>query len=202
MTMVHMAINLWHIAARESPLQQECNIGPEPAKVKYSLYHIAYRKYFITNKNDRLWLMKRSYKTKGRQLFWSLFGLFAFEILLSATVLNSFSGYAVSSKALSVIITSPDKGQQVPVSKNLLISGTSSANGTNNCEVSVIINSIKPYQKANATGHHGSNDYSAWVYRLGFPYPPLKLGENKITAKIMCAGNNHARFNTINITGV
>lgn len=146
--------------------------------------------------------MKRSYKTKGRQLLWSLFGLVAFEIFISATVLSSFSGYAVSSKALSVIITSPDKGQQVPVSKNLSISGISSANGTNNCEVSVIINNIKPYQKANATGHNGSNDYSTWVYRLGFPYPPLKLGENKITAKITCAANNRARFNTINITGV
>jgi hypothetical protein len=146
--------------------------------------------------------MKRSYKTKGRQLFWSLFGLFAFEILISVTVLNSFTGYAVSSKALPVTITSPYKGQRVAISKNLLISGTSSANGTNNCEVYIIVNSIKPYQKANATGHHGSNDYSTWVYRLDFPYPPLKLGENKITAKIMCAGNNHSRFSTINITGV
>jgi hypothetical protein len=146
--------------------------------------------------------MKTSYETKGRQLLWSLFGLVAFQILLSATILNSFNGYAVSSKALAVIITSPDKGQQVPVSKNLIISGISSANRTNNCKVSIIINNIKPYQEANATGHNGPNDYSTWVYRLGFPYPPLKLGENKITAKITCAANNHARFNTVNITGV
>ena len=132
-----------------------------------------------------------AYETKGKQLLWSLFGLVAFEILLSTTVLNSFSGYAISSKALDVSITSPENGQQVPVSKNLLISGISSANGTNNCEVSVIINNIKPYQKATGigipshlTGHIGSNDYSTWIYRLGFPYPPLKLGENKITAKI------------------
>ncbi|MFZ0511109.1 MAG: hypothetical protein WAM14_05850 [Candidatus Nitrosopolaris sp.] len=151
--------------------------------------------------------MKTSYETKGRQLSWSLFGLVAFEILLSATVLNSFSVYAISSKALD--ITSPENGQQVPVSKNLLISGISSANGTNNCEVSVIINNIKPYQKAigigipsHLTGHIGSNDYSTWIYRLGFPYPPLKLGENKITAKITCAANNYARFKTVNITGV
>ena len=142
--------------------------------------------------------MKTSYEMKRKQLLWPLFGLVAFEILLSATV----SGYAISSKALDVGITSPKNGQQVPVSKNLLISGISSANGTNNCEVSVIINNIKPYQKVNATGHNGSNDYSTWVYRLGFPYPPLKLGENKLTAKITCAANNHARFNTVNVTGV
>jgi len=90
----------------------------------------------------------------------------------------------------------------VPISKNLVISGISSANRTNNCEVSVIINNVKPYQKANATGHNGSNDYSTWDYHLSFPYPPLKLGENKITAKITCAGSSHARFNTVNITGV
>ncbi|HXX97925.1 MAG TPA: hypothetical protein VEL11_12515 [Candidatus Bathyarchaeia archaeon] len=146
--------------------------------------------------------MKKPYETKGRRLLWSLFGLVAFEILISGTVLNSFNGHALSSKAITVIITSPDKGQQVPISKNLIISGISSANRTNNCEVSVIINNIKPYQKTNATGHDGSNDYSTWVYHLGFPYPPLKLGENKITAKIICAGSNHARFNTMNITGV
>ncbi|MDQ6666722.1 MAG: hypothetical protein M3Y53_00680 [Thermoproteota archaeon] len=74
--------------------------------------------------------MKTSYETKRKQLLWPLFGLVAFEILLSATV----SGYAISSKALNVSITSPENGQQVPVSKNLLISGISSANGTNNCE--------------------------------------------------------------------
>jgi len=80
---------------------------------------------------------------KRKQLLCPLFGLVAFEILLSATV----SGYAISSNALNVSIITPEKGQQVPVSKNLLISGISSANGTNNCEVSVIINNIKPYQK-------------------------------------------------------
>jgi hypothetical protein len=112
------------------------------------------------------------------------------------------SGYRHYKGNITVIITSPNKGQQVPISKNLIISGISSANRTNNCEVSVIINNIKPYQKTNATGDNGSNDYSTWVYHLGFPYPPLKLGENKITAKIMCAGSSHARFNTVNITGV
>ena len=146
--------------------------------------------------------MKKSYETKGSHLLWLLFGLVTFEILISVTVLNSFSAYALHSKAITVIITSPNKAQQVPISKNLIISGISSANRTNNCEVAVIINNIKPYQKANATGHNGSNDYSTWVYHLSFPYPPLKLGENKITAKITCAGSNHARFNTINITGV
>ncbi|MGB6674099.1 MAG: hypothetical protein WBE34_16840 [Candidatus Nitrosopolaris sp.] len=57
--------------------------------------------------------MKTSYEMKGKQLLWLLFGLVALEILLSATV----SGYAISSKVLDVSITSPETGQQVPVSR-------------------------------------------------------------------------------------
>jgi hypothetical protein len=44
-----------------------------------------------------------------------------------------------------VKITSPSKGQQVPVAKGLIISGTSADNATtSNCGVSVIVNGIKP----------------------------------------------------------
>ncbi|MGA9154626.1 MAG: hypothetical protein WBZ36_28930 [Candidatus Nitrosopolaris sp.] len=42
-----------------------------------------------------------------------------------------------------VKITSPVKGQNIPVG-NLLISGVSSSNSTNHCTVSVIINGIRP----------------------------------------------------------
>ena len=145
--------------------------------------------------------MKKCCHMKGIRL-WLLFGVVTFEILLATTILGSVKIHGLMTKAPEVTITSPKTGQQVPVSKNLLISGTSSSNRTNNCEASVIVNGIKPYQKANATGHNGPNDYSTWAYSLGFPYPPLKLGENKITAKIMCAANSHVRFNTVNVTGV
>lgn len=146
--------------------------------------------------------MKMSYEVKRGQLLWLLSGLLVLGVILSAVFLIFFSVYAMVSKTLNVIIISPYKGQHVSVSKSLLISGISSSNRTNNCKVYIIINNIKPYQKTNATGHNGPNDYSTWVYRLSFPYPPLKLGENKITAKITCTTKNHARFNTVNVTGV
>jgi hypothetical protein len=57
--------------------------------------------------------MKTSYEMKRKQLLWPLFGLVAFEILLSATV----SGYAISSKVLDVSITSPKNGQQFQLAK-------------------------------------------------------------------------------------
>ncbi|MFL6362272.1 MAG: hypothetical protein ACJ709_02375, partial [Nitrososphaeraceae archaeon] len=57
-------------------------------------------------------------------------------------------------------ITSPIKGQQVPVGKDLTVSGTSIDNATSNCQVSVIANKVRPYQPATATGTGGSNDYS------------------------------------------
>jgi hypothetical protein len=54
---------------------------------------------------------------------------------------------------------------EVLVGKDLVISGTSAGN-TNvasiNCQVSVNVNGIKPYQRATATGPNGSDDYSKW----------------------------------------
>ena len=52
------------------------------------------------------------------------------------------AGFATTSTYGLVKITSPAKGQHVPVG-NIIISGTSSSNATNHCTVSVIINSIK-----------------------------------------------------------
>jgi len=50
-------------------------------------------------------------------------------------------------------VTSPTEGQQLPVGSTFNMKGTSTAaNGTNHCAVSVIINGIRPYQKAIPTG--------------------------------------------------
>jgi hypothetical protein len=103
-----------------------------------------------------------------------------------------------------VKITSPTKGQQIPVHSSLTVTGTSIANSTSaNCQVSVIVNGIKPYQKAAATGHGGANDYSTWSYRLNPTFTIIKQGQNKITAKFSC-GNNSSLIshNSINVTGV
>jgi hypothetical protein len=107
----------------------------------------------------------------------------------------------------SLKITAPHKGQQVPVSSNVTVSGISSppvANKTHTgCTVSVLLNGIKPYQKAVATGHGGKNDYSTWKYNITSKYAALKPGQNKITSKISCISTptNLTKFNSVNVTG-
>ena len=78
------------------------------------------------------------------------------------------ASFAISSSSAttpSVKIISPHKGQQVPVDSNIIVSGISSpapaADKTyTDCTVLVLLDDIKPYQKAAATGHGGTNDYS------------------------------------------
>ena len=117
-------------------------------------------------------------------------------------------------------ITSPTRGQQVPVGKDLTISGTSINNtsaSTNDCKVSVRVNKVSPYQPATAatttaTGTAGdggtgpsaaSHDYSKWNFVLTSKYTTIKPGQNRITAKYEC-GNNPAltAFSSVNVTGV
>src|SRR5919198_143611 len=102
-----------------------------------------------------------------------------------------------SHQSMGIKITSPTTGQQVPVvGGGLKISGTSTDDVLTDCQVSVIINNIKPYQPANATGSGGKDDYSTWDYFLltSSKYPAadlIKAGpNNKITAKLVCSTAN------------
>ena len=117
---------------------------------------------------------------------------------LSATAAN---------KLHAVKITSPTKNQQVPIGKDLTISGTSIDNLTSSCQVSVIVNSIKPYQPATATGtggEGGASDYSKWNFILTSKYTTIKQGpNNKITAKYSCINNpSVVSYSSVNVTGV
>jgi hypothetical protein len=135
-------------------------------------------------------------------------------IPLLASCLFTGVSYAVLSSALpaknlpTVKITSPHKGQQLPVTGNIVVSGVASppaADKTNTgCSVSVSLNGVKPYQKAVATGHGGTTDYSSWRYALTPNYAAMKHGQNKITAKVTCVANptNLTKFNSVNVTGI
>jgi hypothetical protein len=71
------------------------------------------------------------------------------------------------------------------------------------CAVSVSLNGLKPYQKAVATGHGGTTDYSSWRYAITPNYAAMKHGQNKITAKISCVATpNLTKFNSVNVTGI
>ena len=85
------------------------------------------------------------------------------QLLPKATNTLRSSLPSIHTKLHLVRITSPSKGELIPVHSDLTVTGTSIANSTSaNCEVSVTVNGIKPYQKAVPTGHGGANDYSTW----------------------------------------
>jgi len=111
---------------------------------------------------------------------------------------------SASSISHGVRITSPTKGQHVPVGAVLAISGKSKDNATSDCLVNVIANGVKPYQNTSATGHGGANDYSSWTFNLTPKYTTIKEGmNNKIVAKFYCNPNpNLASFYSVNVTGV
>src|SRR5689334_15971869 len=72
---------------------------------------------------------------------------------------------SISRNLHAVRITSPARGQQIPIGKDLTITGISLANSTSHCHVSVMVDGVKPYQRATPTGSHsgaaaGAADYS------------------------------------------
>ena len=110
----------------------------------------------------------------------------------------------------AVKITSPTKHQLVPIGKNFIITGTTSYqvflnNATSHCQVSIIVNGIKPYHTATATGPDGAADYSKWEFLLSSNYTTIEQGpDNRITAKYTCSSHDHnmESFNSVNVTGV
>jgi hypothetical protein len=107
-------------------------------------------------------------------------------------------------KLHAVKIISPTKGQQIPVSKDLTISGTSIDNTSSNCQVYMIANHVRPYKPATAAGKGGTNDYSKWNFVLTSNYATIKPGpDNRITAKYTCTDNPAmVSYYSVNVTGV
>lgn len=110
----------------------------------------------------------------------SLLGLVLF-LMSSSCLSNPVLGQEIMP---SVKIVSPSEGEQVNQGNgNLTIRGISSDNSTSNCEVSIILNDIKPYQ---STVPIKTKDYSSWSFSPSSSYNPVKEGQNKATAKISC----------------
>ena len=109
---------------------------------------------------------------------------------------------ATVAKLHTVKITSPAKGQQIPAAKNLTVSGITT-DGASHCQVSVIVNGVKPYQPATGAGPRGPADYSKWNFVLTSKYTTIKLGpNNKITAKYSCSNPKGISFYSVTVTGV
>ncbi len=116
-----------------------------------------------------------------------------------------------STTSLGVKILSPVRGESIPVGKDLTIKGQSTDNSISECNVSVIVNSVRPYQQANPTGRGGNNDYSSWEFNLSQDYATIREGTNEITAKLSClppssvdglTSENISKWYSINVTGI
>jgi hypothetical protein len=120
----------------------------------------------------------------------------------SSSVAARLSGS--QSHITKIKITSPTRDQQLPAGKDLTVYGTSIDNATSNdCKVSVIVNKVRPYQTATATGPAGATDYSKWKFDITSKYTTIKQGDNRITAKYECANNPDANsFSSVNLTGI
>lgn len=117
------------------------------------------------------------------------------------------------SHGMALKIVSPVKGQHIPTGTNLTVTGTSSDNSSTNCQISLLLNDLKPYQKTTPTGKSssGGEDYSSWRYVLNnSTYSSIKQGINKITSKMTCVNTDQPRVTnpgvskwySINVTGV
>src|SRR5919106_4590100 len=107
------------------------------------------------------------------------------------------------SPIISVKITSPSTGQQVPAGE-LTISGRSTDNPTTDCTVYADWNNTKPFQKAIATGPGGLNDYSTWNYTYTNNYHLITNGTNELTSKLSCISSptNLTKFYSVNLIGI
>ena len=141
-----------------------------------------------------------------RTRFEILVSLFPILVILSFVcfLYNTVSADRTLFPSIDIKISSPHAAEQIPVG-GITIFGTSTDNATRDCEVSVILNNIRPYNKAMATGPGGENDYSTWFFMyysndFGF----IKDGQNQITAKLSCyfAPFSLTKYYSINVTGI
>jgi FlaG/FlaF family flagellin (archaellin) len=98
-------------------------------------------------------------------------------------------------------IVTPETDQQIPAGKEFTVSGESSDDTSKDCDVSVIVNYVKPYHTVSATGAGGADDYSQWDFTLSSNYTEIKEGTNKITAKLFCSPTS-VRWYSVDIMGV
>ena len=117
-------------------------------------------------------------------------------------------------KPLGVKINSPIANQEVPVGE-LNISGSSTDTASEDCNVFVDLNDVKPFQNATATGLGGKSDYSNWTFSYTEKYRLITEGKNELTAKLTCNGNDlvnnngtsnianeKSKWYSINVTGI
>lgn len=140
-------------------------------------------------------------------LFPMIFGLVVLSVVGNLIYAQSSpftpSQPQIKQPQIGVKITSPSDGQKIKLGETIPINGSSTDNPTADCQVAVIVNNIKPYQKADAVGSGGKGDYSNWIFNLMSNYTTIQEGQNKITAKLSCINSpsNLTKWYSVNVTG-
>ncbi|HZA42853.1 MAG TPA: hypothetical protein VE504_03715 [Nitrososphaeraceae archaeon] len=134
----------------------------------------------------------------------NIVALITLSLFISAAFYSSGDSYSQLYNPHGVKILSPAKEQEVPVSiNNFKVEGVSTDNATNNCNVSLLLNGNTPYLDASSKGQNGSNDFSTWDLIFN-PRLHLNVGENKLTAKLVCSDDNSnqiSKYHSVNFTG-
>jgi len=131
--------------------------------------------------------------------------LITMSLFLLAVFCSTGDSYSQLYNPHGVKILSPTKEQEMPVNiQNFTVEGVSTDNSTNNCDVSLLLNGVTPYVKASARGQNGTDDFSAWD-RLFNSNLHLNVGENKLTARLLCSDDNSnqiSKYHSVNFTGI
>jgi hypothetical protein len=126
------------------------------------------------------------------------------SLFISVAFYSSADSYSQLYDPHGVKILSPTKEQEVPAStNNFKVEGVSTDNSTNNCNVSLLLNGNTPYVEVSSKGQSGSNDFSSWE-RIFDSSLPMNVGENKLTAKLLCSDENSnqiTKYHSVNFTG-
>src|ERR671910_41770 len=132
----------------------------------------------------------------------SLIGFLSVSLFFDTQSINSQGETIPSLVNMSVKITSPSEGKQIP-SGELTISGISSDTQDKNCIVFVDWNDLKPFQKVRAAGPGGIDDFSEWIFTYDSSYHEIIAGNNELTSKITCLDGSKSltKWNSINVTG-
>ncbi|MPZ05587.1 MAG: hypothetical protein GEU26_04080 [Nitrososphaeraceae archaeon] len=131
--------------------------------------------------------------------------LITLSLFLLAAFCSTGDSYSQLYNPHGVKILSPTKEQEMPVNtQNFTVEGVSTDNSTNNCDVSLLLNGVTPYVKASSRGQNGTDDFSAWE-RLFNSNLHLNVGENKLTARLLCSDDNNdqiSKYHSVNFTGI
>ena len=130
----------------------------------------------------------------------------------SASITAPSSTPSLVKNPYGIRITNPTNGDQVLINgtdyfditgKRLSVEGFSISNNGNltNCDVSIVTNSVFPYQSVNGTGPLGVKDFSKWNYKFNTNYANFHEGSNKITSKLTCEGGTAKAYYSVNVTG-